>query len=50
LREFFVGRKKEAYDHEDAREHEQNAQDTVQALPNGRFTPRAEIAIARMIH
>jgi hypothetical protein len=50
LRQFFRLRQKEAHNHEHERKDEQDAQNAVQALPNCSFAPRAEIAVAWMIH
>ena len=50
LRELFVGRHKQTHDHEHDRDKQQDAENTVQTLPNGGLTPRAKIAIAWMIH
>lgn len=50
LRQFFRLGQEETDDDEAEREHEKDAQNTVQTLPNRGFAPRAEIAVAWMIH
>lgn len=50
LRQFFRLGEKETNDDEREREHEKDAQNAVQTLPNRGFAPGAEIAVARMIH
>jgi hypothetical protein len=50
LTELFVRGQKQTDDDEDRRHREQDAKDAVEALPDGGFTPRAEIAVPRMFH
>ena len=50
LLQFFVGRKEETDDDEPDGDEEQDAQNTVQPLPDGGLAPRAEIAVASGVH
>lgn len=50
LRQLFRLRQEETDNDESEREHEKDAQNAVQTLPNCGFAPRAEIAVAWMIH
>ena len=43
--QFLVGRNEKAHNHQPHREQKQNQEDTVPTLPNGSFTPHAEICV-----
>ena len=43
--EFLVRRYEQAYDDEPDREQKKDEEDTIPTLPNGSFTPRAEICV-----
>jgi hypothetical protein len=49
LHQFFIGRNKQAHDHEPNHKDEQNAKNSVQSLPHGGLTTRAEICVS-VIH
>src|SRR5437773_1018205 len=50
LPKFFVERQKQTDDDKDRGHQKQAAEDAVETLPDGGFTPRAEIAVTRIFH
>jgi hypothetical protein len=50
LGELFISRQKQTHDHQPECDHQKHAQNAIETLPDGGFAPRAEIAVAGMIH